>query len=101
MFGWRPPPGWTRQACTDQRRALSKDEITLELLDAVRAEGVLSGRVVVGDSGYGVSGPLRAGLTARDLHYMLGVTSEMVVFTQEPRWVESGPSPRARPRLHR
>ena len=73
-----------------ERRPLSKGEIALELLDAVRAEGVLPGRVVVGDSGYGVSGPLRAGLAARGLHYVLGVTGEMVVFLAVPRWVEPG-----------
>lgn len=83
----------------DQRRALSKGEIALELLDAVRAEGVLPGQVVVGDSGYGVSGPLRAGLAARSLHYVLGVTGEMLVFVEEPRWQAPGPSRRARPRL--
>ena len=74
------------------RQPLSKGEIALELLDAVRAEHVLPGQVVVGDSGYGVSGPLRAGLTTRGLHYVLGVTGEMVVFTQEPRWQAPGPS---------
>ena len=84
------PPG--------ERRALSKGEIALELLDAVRAEGALPGQVVVGDSGYGVSGPLRAGLAARGLHYVLGVTGEMVVFTQEPRWQAPGPSGGGRPR---
>ena len=83
----------------EQRRALSKGEIALELLDAVRAEGVLPGQVVVGDSGYGVSGPLRAGLAARGLCYVLGVTGEMVVFTQEPRWQSPGPSDGGRPRL--
>ena len=81
-----------------ERRALSKGEIALELLDAIRAENVLPGQVVVGDSGYGVSGPLRAGLTERGLHYVLGVTAEMVVFTEEPRWVEPGPSGGGRPR---
>ena len=105
------PAGWLEDATrldkagvpAHQRRALSKGEIALELLDAVRAENVLPGQVVVGDSGYGVSGPLRAGLAARGLHYVLGVTGEMVVFTQEPRWQAPGPSgggrPRARPRL--
>ena len=86
-----------------ERRALSKGEIALELLDAVRAENVLPGQVVVGDCGYGVSGPLRAGLAERGLHYVLGVTGEMVVFTEEPRWQAPGPSgggrPRQRPRL--
>ena len=91
-----------------ERRALSKGEIALELLDLVRAENVLPGRVVVGDSGYGVSGPLRAGLAARGLHYVLGVTGEMVVFLEEPRWLPAGPRSdgrpggrlRNRPRLH-
>ena len=80
-----------------ERRALSKGEIALELLDTVRAENVLPGRVVVGDSGYGVSGPLRAGLAERGLHYVLGVTGEMVVFTQEPRWQAPGPRADGRP----
>ena len=57
----------------------------------MRAEHGLPGQVVVGDSGYGVSGPLRAGLAQRGLHYLLGVTGEMVVFTEEPRWLEPGP----------
>ena len=83
-----------------QRRALNKGEIALELLDSVRAESVLPGQIVVGDRGYGVSGPLRAGLAARGLHYVLGVTGEMLVFTEEPRWQAPGPSRRARPRLH-
>ena len=83
-----------------ERRALTKGEIALELLDTVRAENVLPGQVVVGDSGYGVSSPLRAGLAERGLFYVLGVTGEMVVFTQEPRWQAPGPGRRARPRLH-
>ena len=86
-----------------ERRALTKGEIALELLDLVRAENVLPGQVVVGDSGYGVSGPLREGLAQRGLRYLLGVTGEMVVFTQQPRWQAPGPSgggrPRQRPRL--
>ena len=83
-----------------ERRPLSKGEIALELLDAVRAENVLPGQGVVGDSGYGVSGPLRAGLAARGLCYVLGVTGEMLVFIEEPRWQAPGPGRRARPRLH-
>jgi SRSO17 transposase len=85
-----------------ERRTLTKGQIALELLDRVRAEG-LPGRVVVADSGYGVSGPFRDGLAERGLHYIVGVTDEMVVFTQEPRWDEPGPGrrgpPRKRPRL--
>ena len=42
------------------RRASSKGRIALDLLDAVRAEG-LPGRVVVADAGYGSSGSFRQG----------------------------------------
>ena len=70
----------------NQRRSLTKGQIALELLDGIRAEG-LPGGLVVADSGYGVSGPFRDGLAGRGLHYIVGVTDEMVVFTEEPRWV--------------
>jgi SRSO17 transposase len=86
----------------EARRPLSKGEIALELLDRIRGEG-LPGRVVVADSGYGVSGPFRDGLAGRGLHYVVGVTDEMVVFTEPPRWVEpraaTGGRPRKRHRL--
>jgi SRSO17 transposase len=85
-----------------ERRPLTKGEIALELLDRVRDEG-LSGGLVVADSGYGVSGPFRDGLAGRGLHYVVGVSDEMVVFTEEPRWVApeaaTGGRPRKRHRL--
>ena len=80
-----------------ERRALTKGEIALELLDLVRAEG-LSGRLVVADAGYGVSGPFRAGLAERGLSYIVGVTDEMVVFTEEPWWIEPSAATGGRPR---
>jgi SRSO17 transposase len=86
----------------DQRRSRTKGQIALELLDRVRAEG-LPGGLVVADSGYGVSGPFRDGLAERGLHYIVGVTDEMVVFTEEPRWDEpklgTGGRPQKRRRL--
>jgi SRSO17 transposase len=91
----------------EQRRALTRGQIALELLDQVRGEG-LPGRLVVADAGYGVSGPFRDGLASRGLHYIVGVTDEMVVFTDEPSWeapgraarpAGSGGRPRKRPRL--
>ncbi len=81
----------------DQRRSRTKPEIALELLDGVRAEG-LPGRVVVADAGYGVSGEFRAGLQTRGLSYIVGVTEDFVVFTEEPRWVRPSPTPQGRPR---
>jgi SRSO17 transposase len=70
-----------------ERRSLTQGEIALELLDRVRAEG-LPGGLVVADSGYGVPGPFRDGTAGRGLHYIVGVTDEMVAFTEEPTWDE-------------
>jgi SRSO17 transposase len=89
------------------RQAQTKGEIALELLDTVRGEG-LPGWLAVADAGYGVSEDFRAGLAARGLKYIVGVTAEMVVFTAEPQWKLPGPAdrpggtggrPRKRPRL--
>ena len=68
------------------RRERTKGQIALELLDQVRGEGLLPGDVVITDAGYGVSQDFREGLEQRQLFYIAGVTSEMVVFTEEPRW---------------
>jgi SRSO17 transposase len=80
----------------------TKGQIALELLDQVRAEG-LPGRIVITDSGYGVSEDFRAGLAERGLLYVAGVTAEMVVFTEAPAWVaprtDTGGRPRSRYRL--
>jgi SRSO17 transposase len=102
--GWLNDPKRLDQTTVPEaeRRPLTKGEIALELLDRVRAEG-LPGRVVVADSGYGVSGPFRDGLARRGLHSVVGVTDEMVVFEAEPAWVApvSGRAdrPRSRHRL--
>jgi SRSO17 transposase len=68
------------------RQVQTKGQIALELLDEVRAEG-WPGQVVVADAGYGVAEDFRAGLEQRELHYIVGVTEDMVVFTAEPPWV--------------
>lgn len=67
------------------RRGRTKGQIALDLLDQVRAEG-LSGRVVLADAGYGASGEFRQALADRGLHYLAGVTDEVVVFTGPPAW---------------
>jgi SRSO17 transposase len=79
------------------RRERTKGQIALELLDQVRAEGVLPGDVVLTDAGYGASQDFREGLERRGLYYIAGVTSEMVVFTEEPRWVAPAPATGGRP----
>jgi SRSO17 transposase len=104
------PQSWTKdksrldQAYVPQefRSLKTKGQIALELLDQVRSEG-LPGRVVVTDCGYGVSEDFRTGLAQRDLCYLAGVTEEMVVFTEEPRWIApeatTGGRPQTRSRL--
>ena len=69
----------------EYRLARTKGQIALDLLDQVRYEG-LPGRVVVADAGYGVSGPFRQALAERGLTYLVGVTDELVVFPERPRW---------------
>lgn len=69
----------------EARTLRTKGRIILDLLDLVRSEG-LAGRVMVADAGYGVSGEFREGLAERGMHYVVGVTEEMVVFQAEPRW---------------
>jgi len=81
----------------DQRRSRTKHEIALALLDRVRGEG-LPGRAVVADAGYGVSGTFRAGLETRGLDYIVGVTGEPVVFTEQPQWIRPTKPSRGRPR---
>ena len=68
------------------RRPQAKGQIALELLDQVRAEG-WPGQMVVADAGYGVAEDFRAALEQRGLQYIVGVTEDMVVFTEEPKWV--------------
>jgi SRSO17 transposase len=106
------PPTWLNDPArleragvpAEERRDLTKGQIALELLDLARAEG-WPGRVVVADSAYGVSGPFRRELEARGLHYVVGVSEQMIVFAQEPRWQWPDPAlrgrsaPRSRPRL--
>jgi SRSO17 transposase len=91
----------------EHRKVVAKGQIALDLLDQVRSEG-LPGQLVVADAGYGVSGPFRDGLAQRGLQYIVGVTDEMVVFTEEPAWEapgsatrpsKSGGRPRKRSRL--
>jgi SRSO17 transposase len=89
------------------RQAKTKGAIALDLLDTVRGEG-LPGWLALADAGYGVSEDFREGLAARGLRYIVGVTDDMVVFTEEPKWEPPGPAerpegtggrPRKRPRL--
>src|SRR5262249_4117527 len=101
---WRGDPKRLDEAKVpeDQRRPLTKGEIALELPRPARAEGLPGGPGRAG-RGYGASGPFRDGLAQRGRSYIVGVTDEMVVFTEEPRWVAptaaAGGRPQKRHRL--
>jgi SRSO17 transposase len=99
---WTSAPQRLQEAGVPEayRRERTKGQIALDLLDQVRDEGLLPGDVVITDAGYGVSQEFREGLGQRRLSYIAGVTPEMVVFTEEPRWVWPGPATRGRPRSH-
>jgi SRSO17 transposase len=106
---WTADKRWLDKAGVPEefREFKTKGQIALELLDRVRGEG-LPGWLALADAGYGVSEEFRNGLAARGLKYIVGVTDEMVVFTEEPVWEMPGPAeksqgtggrPRQRPRL--
>jgi SRSO17 transposase len=88
------PEGWTNDPDRLERARVppgerdfkTKWQIALDLLDAVRAEG-LPHAVVVADAGYGVATELRDGLDRRREHYIVGLLGEEVVLTEPPRWV--------------
>lgn len=80
-----------------ERGFMTKWQIALQLLDTVRAEGLLHA-VVVADAGYGVAADFRAGLEARGERYIVGLSGEESVFATPPVWVPKQPAgPRGRP----
>src|SRR2546423_1911339 len=93
--GWFQDRGRLNEAGVPEafRQSKAKGTIALELLDTVRGEG-LPGWLALADAGYGVSEEFRNGLAARGLKYIVGVTDEMVVFTEEPQWERPEPAGR-------
>lgn len=93
---WTSSPQWLEAAGVPEpyRAERTKGQIALELLDQVLDEGLLPGRLVVTDCGYGASRPFREGLQRRGLSYIVGVSPETVVFTAEPVWEPPGPPAR-------
>src|SRR5262249_16621384 len=76
----------------------TKGQTALGWLDQVGSEGQLPGDPAIADAPSGDSQTPRDGLAQRGLFYIVGVTSEMVVFTEQPRWEPPGPSRGGRPR---
>ncbi len=90
------PESWTSQPERMQavrvppayQTARTKEQIALELLDQVRAEG-LRHQAVIADAGYGLSVEFRRGLEERGEVYVVGVTGQEAVFVEAPH-VEGG-----------
>jgi SRSO17 transposase len=74
----------------------TKDQIALDLLDHVCAEG-LPHQAVVADAGYGLSVEFRRGLEQRGEHYLVGVSGQEAVFVKPPMWVVRSDTHRGRP----
>jgi SRSO17 transposase len=84
------PERWTKDRTRCQAAGISDDmsfqrkwEIALAMVDRALAWQVPVG-VVITDAGYGVATEFRAGLRERDLTYVVGVTSDTVVWTRPP-----------------
>jgi SRSO17 transposase len=102
-FGFRLylPEIWTddrdrrqRAGVPDQVGFQKKWELALELIDRAFAWGVEKPLVVLADSGYGDNGAFRRGLEQRGLPYAVGITRDVVVWTEPPTYSIPG-APRA------
>jgi SRSO17 transposase len=92
-LAWRLylPESWTEDKKRRQHVGIppeavfhKKWELALDLMDQVRAWGVPD-RMVLADADYGDRGEFRTGLEQRGLSYVVGITSQLVVWAQPPR----------------
>src|SRR5260370_42388677 len=92
VIGWRLylPESWTKD---DKRReeagipeevvCKTKWQLSLDMIDQVRAWG-LPNRIVVADAGYGDTTEFREELEARQLPYVVGISSTTGVWSKPP-----------------
>lgn len=87
------PELWTEDRDRRQRAGVpdevgfqKKWELALELIDRAFAWGVEKPSVVLADSGYGDNGAFRRGLEQRGLSYAVGITRDVVVWTEPPTY---------------
>jgi SRSO17 transposase len=75
-----------------------KWELALELIDQALAWGLEKPPAVLADSAYGDNGAFRQGLKKRGLPYAVGITHDVVVWTEPPAYAvpaaPRGPGPR-------
>jgi SRSO17 transposase len=75
-----------RAGVPDEVGFQKKWELALELIDQAFAWGVEKPPVVLADSGYGDNGAFRRGLEQRSLPYAVGITRDVVVWTEPPHY---------------
>ena len=104
-----PPKEWTSdvERCApagvpaERREYRSKTELALEMVERAQARGHLSAQWVAGDSAFGMSPPLREGLAAVGIRYVLDVRPDMTVWPLEPAWTDPPYQGNGRPRKPR
>ena len=85
----------------DRREYQSKTELALAMLERAQARGYLEAQWVAGDSAFGMSPPLRAGLAEIGMRYVLDVRPDMTVWPVEPSWTNPPYQGNGRPRKPR
>src|SRR5579871_3827322 len=101
------PDSWTSNVTRLKRARVpvehqaprSKPEIALAEIDRAIAANVRFG-CVLADAGYGLSAPFRQGLTARGLHWAVGIPRHLKVYPVDVKLVWQNTKVRGRPRKH-
>jgi SRSO17 transposase len=93
ILGWRLylPESWTKDSQRREQAGIPDDvvfktkwQLGLDMIDQARSWG-LPDRIVVTDGGYGDTTEFRDGLEARQLPYVVGVSSTLGVWTTPPK----------------
>ena len=85
----------------DRREYRSKTELALEMVERALARGHLKAQWVAGDSAFGMSPPLRDGLAAAGMRYVLDVRPDLTVWPLELAWTDPPYPGNGRPRKPR
>ena len=85
----------------ERREYRSKTELALEMVERAQARGHLRAQWVAGDSAFGMSPPLREGLAAVGMRYVLDTRPDMTVWPLEPAWTDPPYQGNGRPRKPR
>ena len=93
ILSWRLylPESWTKDGKRREEAGIPKEvvfktkwQLSLDMIDQVRAWG-LANRIVVADAGYGDTTEFREGLEARQLPYVVGISSTAGVWSKPPK----------------